>query len=478
MRKNRRRAYFRRITAAMTAWILCVQLTGCQQTGMDDANQMSEKKEPIQTSEHNTNTVQHAGQNMEAAMPKPVDFSVDDYENWNKLRDENEISEEFREALKQFAFRSGSQILKQEQGNANYSPLSLYYALTLAGCGANGETAAEIQNCLGIQSQEELASQCGKMYQRFYYDQQRMKKEYEEYGEGEYKSTIQLANSLWIAPQLNVKKEYQQLAAQQFFASSYFADFTKEETGKQMGEWIAKQTKGVLSPVIQTDPQTMMSILNTLYFYGSWQQPFQESLTQEDEFTLEDGSKVSCPYLNRTDGQGSFQRGEGYTLSCLNTNNWCKMVFLLPDEGKKVSEFFNTPEDLERALDMDSQNWISGKVTWKIPKFSFGSSIKKLPDSLKVMGMERMFTDNAEFNGISDQPLWVSQVIQETHIAIDEQGVEGAAYTMMAMAGSAMQMPELEAEMILDRPFLFGIQDSSSGAWLFLGVCRNPAEKS
>ena len=109
-----------------------------------------------------------------------------------------------------------------------------------------------------------------------------------------------------------------------------------------------------------------------------------------------------------------------------------------------------------------------------MPKFAFGSSME-LEETLQAMGMQRMFGEQAQFGKIADQPLWVSQVLQEAHIGIDEEGVEGAAYTMMAMAGSAFMEPELEADMILDRPFLFGVQDRN-GAWLFLGVCRDPSQ--
>ena len=66
-------------------------------------------------------------------------------------------------------------------------------------------------------------------------------------------------------------------------------------------------------------------------------------------------------------------------------------------------------------------------------------------------------------------------MLQETHIGIDEEGVEGAAYTMIAMAGAAFTEPEQQAEMILDKPFLFGVQDMN-GAWLFLGVCKDPSQ--
>ncbi len=63
-------------------------------------------------------------------------------------------------------------------------------------------------------------------------------------------------------------------------------------------------------------------------------------------------------------------------------------------------------------------------------------------------------------------------------MGIDEKGVEGAAYTMIVLeeAGIFMSEEKLEADMILDRPFIYGIQDNKTGTWLFLGVCRNPAD--
>ena len=60
-------------------------------------------------------------------------------------------------------------------------------------------------------------------------------------------------------------------------------------------------------------------------------------------------------------------------------------------------------------------------------------------------------------------------------MGVDEEGVEGAAYTMIALAGAGMPDDTQKAQMILDRPFLFGIRDYRNDVWLFLGVCGNPA---
>ena len=71
-------------------------------------------------------------------------------------------------------------------------------------------------------------------------------------------------------------------------------------------------------------------------------------------------------------------------------------------------------------------------MDWTVPRFAFGSSIDG-NHLLESLGVTRMFTDLAEFPGISDRRLQVSKVIQETHIGLDEKGVEGAAYTALMM---------------------------------------------
>lgn len=418
----------------------------------------------------------NGGSNMEGAKPKEVSYAADDYENWNRLLQENEISEEFAQALSRFAFESGSRVLAEGQDeNVNYSPISLYYALALAGCGAEGETAAQILGSLGVTDQAQLAEQCKKLYQTWHYSRQKQELRHQRYGTGAFQNNLKLGNSLWISERFPVKQGYQKLVSEQFFAPSYQVDFSKPETGQEMGRWIAEQTGGVLEPNLQMDAQTVMAIVNTLYFYGGWETPFQKEHTAEDTFTRRDGSMVTVPYLNRTQAIGSFRKGDGCLVSALETGNNARMVFLLPDENRTVEEFVRDPAKLAEALGSSAEAWQAGQVTWKVPKFSFGSSLK-LEDTVKAMGMEKMFGAEAEFGGISASPLLVSNVIQESHIGVDEVGVEGAAYTMIVAAAGAYTIPEDTADMILNRPFLYGIQDRNTGAWLFLGVCQNPAE--
>ena len=55
---------------------------------------------------------------------------------------------------------------------------------------------------------------------------------------------------------------------------------------------------------------------------------------------------------------------------------------------------------------------------------------------------------------------------------IDEEGVEAAAYTIMAICGAGMP-PEEEIDFVLDPPFLFVIT-SRDGLPLFAGIVNQP----
>ena len=146
------------------------------------------------------------------------------------------------------------------------------------------------------------------------------------------------------------------------------------------------------------------------------------------------------------------------------------MLFILPDEGVSPYELIKSPEEIKKTFEGGEDYF--GEVVWKIPKFSFGSKLT-LTNMLSSLGAKSAFTADADFSGITDHMAYITDVSQETHIAIDEDGVEASAYTQINYAGAAP--PEGRADMILDRPFIYAIT-LHNGNLLFIGVCENPIE--
>lgn len=140
------------------------------------------------------------------------------------------------------------------------------------------------------------------------------------------------------------------------------------------------------------------------------------------------------------------------------------MVFVLPDEGYGVEDLLASPQALEAALTGGESKF--GEVVWKLPKFSIEAKYD-CKQMLKNLGINAAFSQTADFSAMSNSIVCIDGIVQETHISVNEDGVEAAAFTDIGYAGAAM--PTDQAEMILDRPFLYAVQDKN-GVILFLGV--------
>jgi len=86
---------------------------------------------------------------------------------------------------------------------------------------------------------------------------------------------------------------------------------------------------------------------------------------------------------------------------------------------------------------------------------------------MQALGMERAFTGDADFSGMAEGgDLFVSEIVHQAFVEVDERGTEAAAATAVVMDESA---PAERVELTVDRPFLFYIRDRPTETPLFLG---------
>lgn len=392
---------------------------------------------------------------MSISLPKAFSFS--DIISKNLYDEKNPVDDNFFSALDNFSYKTASKILKTSGNNSNYSPISLYYALSLAASGANGKTADELFSLLGISDKSVLSKQCGNLYRQLYMDN--------EIGK------LKIGNSLWINKSFEVKDSFIKNACENFYTESFYVDFADSKTGKAIGKWISDNTKGNIIPSIETDSQQILSILNTVYFYDEWLEKFKTEDTKSDTFYVSESETVQCKFMNRPYIRGEFSKGNGFKRSGIELLNGGEMVFILPDKGVSPSELISTPEKMKEAFEGGKS--YEGRVLWQIPKFSYNSKYDIIKE-LEALGITSAFKANADFSGITKVSAFISDIRQETHIGIDEQGVEASAYTSI-MISNGGPMPDIKTEMILDRPFLYGIT-AANGTLLFVGICENPAQ--
>lgn len=72
------------------------------------------------------------------------------------------------------------------------------------------------------------------------------------------------------------------------------------------------------------------------------------------------------------------------------------------------------------------------EVYCKMPKLNFETTAE-LSDILSNMGLKNIFSNKADFSGISDENLKVGSVLQKTKLELDENGTKAAAVTSISM---------------------------------------------
>ena len=73
----------------------------------------------------------------------------------------------------------------------------------------------------------------------------------------------------------------------------------------------------------------------------------------------------------------------------------------------------------------------------------------------------------------TQEQLFVSAVLQQVFIAVDEAGTEAAAATAVVAGVTSAELGP-PAPLVVDRPFVFVIHDLEHGTPLFLGKVVDP----
>lgn len=451
---------------------LLTALAGCSSVKTTGTENTTHSANATST-ENTTANVPTAKNVVSPQYPQGIPFA--DFAALSANRNSNPVSSASVNAVQAFSYNTAAPILNTVAVNGCYSPLSLYFALALAGTGANGPTRDELLALLGASDPDRLSQEMSKLFRQLYTDNKI--------------SQLRIANSLWLndssaGEPVQYKDSFTQNAAAQFYASLFQVDFAQPSAGEAMAQWIADNTNSTLQPRFTPDPEQILSIINTIYFQDEWVDQFKTDDTKPGTFHLADGKDVTCDFMNSVYSSHSFSKGDGYTRSALNLKSNGQMVFVLPDEGVSPQDLVGSPARLKEIFVGGTTS--NGKVTWMIPKFSDDSDFK-LIDTLKKLGVNAAFAPNADFTGITDHQAFISQITQQTHLTIDENGIVASAFTKIDFAGAAM--PVGEAEMILDRPFIYGIFSApvqlaaeadpaepvgQTGNLLFVGICGNP----
>jgi serpin B len=372
------------------------------------------------------------------------------------------------------------QKLQGSEGNLFFSPYSISTALAMTYAGARGQTQEQMARvlCFPTSAQTLQTLETGGQPlspEQFAQAFGRIIKDLNARG-GQNKYELRVANALWGQKGYEFLPAYVQLVEKQYEGKLQTVDFVAaaEQARRTINAWVEKQTNDKIKDLISPgmlDALTRLVLTNAIYFKGNWARQFEKKGTQDAPFTLLDGSTVQIPMMNQQAEFGYAQVESLQVLEMPYVGEELSMVVLLPKEpgGIGTLEKSLTAENLAKWLDAMRKR----EVIVALPKFKMTSKFG-LNDVLQSMGMTEAFSDRADFTGMtSRRDLFISAVIHQAFVEVNEEGTEAAAatgVTMKALSVGPGQTPIFRA----DHPFLFLVRDKASGSILFLGRTLNP----
>ena len=396
---------------------------------------------------------------------KDIESYTADYEMWKAEAEPRKVLKENAVVSLSPFFTEGSAefLTSQNRENALWSPINAYIGLSMLAEITDGDSRKEILELFGVSDIEMLRSQVSAIWESVYED--------------DGNEICTLANSLWLEDGLDYNQDTMNNLAYHYYASVYQTDLGSDSANKSIGNWLNKNTGGMLkdsTDKINLSPDTVLALYSTLYFQAKWGDEFDSKNNTDGIFHGVNGDS-DVTYMNKKLYQMNYYWHDNYSAVALSLKNGSTMWFILPDEGKTPADILNDGTYGEMiSSGSGEEGWQNKKymkVNLSVPKFDVSSTVN-LKDGLGRMGVTKVFDmENSDFTAItSDSPVYVSAVNQSARVEIDEKGVKAATYIEIPGAGSAMP-PEEIIDFVLDRPFVFVI--SKGNLPLFTGVVNN-----
>ena len=349
--------------------------------------------------------------------------------------------------------------------NIAVSPASISQAVSMAFAGARGKTASQIASALDFTLPP---ARLGAAF-----DAVDTSLATGVDGPG---ATLSLANAMYGQSGLRFRRAFLRVIARDYGAGLRTADFARapEEARAEINAWVSVQTKGKIPQLMRpgdVDQTTRMVLVNAVYLHAKWLDPFSHDDTFAAPFHAPAGT-VKVPTMHQTGGFG-YVEGSGYqALELPYQGGRLAFDVLLPSPGGYGSLISRL--DGEGPLPL-----LAGlrhtQVAVALPKFRLTTHIE-LADALKALGMRLAFEPGlADLSGIAGVPgyLYVHSVVHEAYLSVDEAGTEAAAATGTGISSTAAPLPP-RTKFIADRPFVFVLRDTKTGAVLFMGGVSHP----
>ncbi len=361
------------------------------------------------------------------------------------------------------------QYLAAADGDLFFSPYSISLALAMTWAGARGQTEQQMAEALHFELGQDA------LHPVFNY----LDLELNSRGQGAAGTEgrpfrLHVVNQTWGQVDYTFLEPFLDLLAQHYGAAMRLMDFVAapEQCRQTINAWVAEQTEGLIEDLIPEraiDENVRLVLTNAIYFNAGWAEEFPPEATRDGEFQRLDGSSVTVAMMSQT-YEFPFYLGDGFRAVELPYDGGeLSMVLLRPDADFSTFEANLTVEQLDAVL----AGLQTDMVTVRMPRWTYDGDTISLNEALSALGMPAAFSGGqADFSGMDGTRfLFISDVVHQAFISVDEAGTEAGAATAVIMSGFGEPPDEIN----LDRPFIYLIRDIQTGTILFMGRVLDPS---
>ena len=293
-------------------------------------------------------------------------------------------------------------------------------------------------------------------------------------------TTVSISNSIWFDQDFVPFQPFLQANADYFNAAAQKLDFKDPKTLDVINGWVSEATNGRIDQIIdQIRPDSVMFLINAIYFLADWEAPFEKSDTRSQVFQAPDG-EVEVDFMHRTGSMDYYQLDRATGIGLPYKDGRFAFFAVLPDEDLDVRAWLAGQDparlfgEVTAGLGRESL-----EVDLALPKFESRYE-DSLLNELSQLGMDIAFQpDQADFSQMIDSHekiLYIGEVKHKSFVRVDEKGTEAAAATSVEMRVTSL--PYSEHQIVFDRPFVYGIMDLETGLPLFAGILEKPESVS
>ena len=349
--------------------------------------------------------------------------------------------ESYRTAAMNFSINM-LKILKQ----AAYSPMALYYQLSMLQNAASGDTRSSIKHLTGDSLSLDELNECnGYFFSRL-----------EALGNKKTSAYIDINGSFLFNETAPVSQSFLLTNADFYNQDVFRLDFSSDDFTAKVNSYLSEKTNGDASYNKTPDKSPDILLLNSAFMRDSWLRGYKNGDIITDVFKGSDKA-VKKNFLKSTEFYIEDKNCTGFIKDFKDTP--AKFIALLPKKGNVGSFLEKFNSDSYYAL-LDSMK-VTKTCTAYIPEFAQKSTISFINNKkLSFLGEKGSYTP-LSYNA----KLKVSDIAQSFNININRKGLGN-----VKAVSSKSEKIKAKKEVKLNRPFIYLIVDNESRLPIFMGT--------